>query len=41
MEGAFNYANQGQVRTRTMLASAANAAEAIAQRNPWMQPLMM
>lgn len=34
LEGAFTFGSQGQVRTQTMLAFPADAAEAIAQRIP-------
>ena len=34
LEGAFTFGSQGEVRTQTMLAFAADEAEAIAQRIP-------
>jgi len=34
LEGAFTFGSQGEVRTQTMLAFPAEAAEAIAQRLP-------
>jgi uncharacterized protein with GYD domain len=34
LEGAFTFGSQGQVRTQTMLAFPADAAEAIAERIP-------
>ena len=34
LEGAFTFGSQGEVRTQTMLAFAADEAEAIAQRLP-------
>ena len=34
LEGAFTFGSQGEVRTQTMLAFPADAAEAVAQRIP-------